>query len=1035
MKIGIIKWFDFEKGFGVVSTTENGFEILQSHNVAHIPSGNEVFLHIKNWTDKSTLDISRLVPVVFDIAFERHKITAKDCKYFSNSRENWSCLFSLLGNTELIRLKEKYSIKEYNIIEYCLKSLVDNFDDTTVSKSLHERLEQISTADLGKGLETIFRVIKNTTNEKLKQLLDGVILNHVKRISVKEKIVLWKTKDIQIQALCNNEILDNEREFNFDDIKVLKSQSENEEIINLLILKKLEDLGSNFDFNDFRKFEELVALINKESLKTRVQKDLNIIAQTQYLKFFFNNLSIVGKIEDKWDLDKIEKEKSKIPNFLNSEVGAEIRKTIEFYIIENSTIEGLVSACLNDYFSDPDSIILKNQKDLAESTLSMIINSEHPFSTRFKINLLESLSDDASKHPIILKVAKNLDSSEIFKEFDEKIFNLSNDDDYFIYWSQGLGKIIPEKYLLKYFDDDDNKYNEIEHWISRGYFTEDKIKDILFQKLELLINIEDRVQFHTIFNIIQYLTKQYPNIVDLLINNANTFQSLILWYLDLVDNFEYELLKGKFIYFRPQQQVRIIKKLFLLKKKGIYDLTIEKLDKIARADVDLFLTNEKFNPEIILDLSTSIVIESIKKFKKHGKFLVESELLSIVLSEIGLNKTKRFQLSDYFDKCEGRMIGEYNWKRNGEIKKVFFAENQFYFAISFQTGETRWVNNRRGGYETFIPNSNFEELKEAVKKLPGRKWNPDKQHWGVPAKYEAEVIQFAKENRFFLDFDGSNYTNNIHLIEYKRVDRPNGIIFCEGQQAQTEHKINKKAFWWCANQACFENVENIHSTEEWEDFTLLDFLNILGYSTIEKSKYGTFDIGLYNQYISHINRFHQLLEKIYCKECNQILYPVESSNYAAYTVVRFCCENEDCTEYQNNVYLNHCLNGKCNAIIDSRDSEKCPNGLYICQNCGSCCSHAMFTRRLNNLENTGGLIHDDLRIKVENKEGHLERAEYYCHSCGNMMTETSVDTFKCFSCNVVYETDKYRFEREYKTLRRKDYPTGNKNVHEADDMF
>ena len=193
-------------------------------------------------------------------------------------------------------------------------------------------------------------------------------------------------------------------------------------------------------------------------------------------------------------------------------------------------------------------------------------------------------------------------------------------------------------------------------------------------------------------------------------------------------------------------------------------------------------------------------------------------------------------------------------------------------------------------------------------------------------------------------------------------------------------------------------------------------------SVIEKGNYGTFEIGKYNQFMSHINRFNQLLEKIYCKECNHILYPVESSNYAAYSVTRFCCENEKCNEHKKTVYLNHCLNGKCNSIIDSRDSKKCPNGLYICQVCGSCCSHSMFIRHLNNLEKTGGLIHSDLRLKIENKAGHLERAEYYCHSCGKMMTETSIETFACYVCNVVYKTDKYRFKREHKSLRRGDNP-------------
>jgi hypothetical protein len=430
------------------------------------------------------------------------------------------------------------------------------------------------------------------------------------------------------------------------------------------------------------------------------------------------------------------------------------------------------------------------------------------------------------------------------------------------------------------------------------------------------------------------------------------------------------------------------------------------LNELVRADIDLFLTNSKFNPDIILDLSTDIIIESLKKFSETGKFLIETELLSVVLNDIGNDKTKRFHLSEYFDKCFGRMVGKYNWERNGTIRKQPYGDHQFYFIIEFDYSA---------------------DIVEAVKKLPRRKYNMEQRYWGVPSKYESEVLTFAKENRFYIDFEGSNYKNNIHLAEFKREEMPNGIKFCAGQKSNIPDKLFSRDFWWCSREPCFENEENLHTTEEWLDYTLLDFINILGLCVIEKGKYGTFDIGLYNQFISQINRFNQLLDKIYCKECHHILYPVETGNFAAYAVVRFNCENKNCGEYKNEIYLNHCLNGKCNALIDSRDSKKCPNGLYICQVCGSCCSHSMFKRRLENLQTTGGLIHDDLRLKVSKNEGHLERAEYYCHSCGKMMTEVSNDNFKCFECNVTYQTEKFRFDRIHKLMRRKDYPTSHHN--------
>ena len=321
------------------------------------------------------------------------------------------------------------------------------------------------------------------------------------------------------------------------------------------------------------------------------------------------------------------------------------------------------------------------------------------------------------------------------------------------------------------------------------------------------------------------------------------------------------------------------------------------------------------------------------------------------------------------------------------------------------------------GLRRFVRNENFEKLKEKVRELPGRKWNPELQHWGVPSIYEQEVLQFARENRFFLAFEGSNYKNNPHLAEFKTTDVPNGIKFCEGRLANKKHQSLGREFWWCCNQPCFSNCETKHTPEAWENYTLLDFLSILGFNLDDGNRVGDYiEKGKYYQFISTINRFNRLLEKMYCSKCNDILFPIEDSHFSHYRVVRFHCENTECSEHHVEVYLHHCLNGKCNGIIDSRQSKKCPNGLFICSNekCGCCCSHNMMERRLQNLETTGGYIHENLKYAVNRKLGHLERAEHFCYNCGNSMDETSPDIFNCDKCGIEYDLKENKFKRPYK---------------------
>lgn len=1054
MNIGIIKWFDSEKGFGVISTIENAVEIIQNDNVTSTEVSNEVFLHIKNWKDKNPVDTTRIIPVVFDTAFERNKISAKGCKYFSNTKENWSLLLSYLGDNEQIRIIERFSTREYNIIEYALKFLTNSFDDSVLLESLGERLEQISISDLMKSCETIFRVRKNTENEKLKQLLDDILLNHTKQIDVKEKIGLWKNKNIPIRALSNNEILDNAIEFNFEDLKAIKNQYEDEEIINLLILGKLNALRDTFSFDDFTKFEELLTLIDKDSFKNKVFKDLNDIAKAQFLEGFFNNLSTIGKIEDKWDLDKIEKEKKKLPSYIDSEILAEIKKAIEFYILENATIEGLVCACLNNYFSEPDSIIIKNKKDLTENTLSEIINSESIFSEDFKFNLLESLLDDSSKYSLVLELTSQINNPEVFEKLDNKIFIQAKEEDYFALWSQGLGKILPEKYLINYFDEQTSKYLEINAWINKEIIQKEKISDILFSKLIKNVKISDRIVFYTSKNIISSLITFDNSWVEKISALNNNFFNLLLWHFGHKTDLDFKTLKGKFIYFNPDDQVYIFKRLFYLKNIGDLDFTFEEIDEIVRADIDLYLTNEKFHNDFVLDISTHTLIEAIKSYKERKNFLFESDL---ILKDLKNNSKKKFRIESYFDKCPGRYIAEWNWKTNGKIKKVTFSNNpeEYYYSVEFEAAFEVEGQNYYGSYTYFEKNPLFEELKDDVKKIPGRRWNAEKKQWIIPSDSKKEVFEYAKNNKFFIDLgDRKHYDNNIHLVEFSRDEIPIGIRFCEGRKSNIEHDKLKREFWWCSNQPCFENVEVDHLSKEfmskkeddkkiWEYYSFLDILNILKINTDEQKTTPKDFIpnGHYYKFIGHINAFNRLLDRLYCQECNELLYPTETSHFALYRNVKFHCENEKCSEYNKIVYLNHCLNGECSNIIDSRVSQCCENGLYICDNCGTCCSNAMFSRRLKNLRLSSGYIHNELIENVKQEKGHLEKAEYYCYKCKGMMVEISTNIYKCNRCFVEYDFEKFKWLSKKWTMkyqRRKDYPTGNKNIkydEPDDDIF
>jgi hypothetical protein len=75
---------------------------------------------------------------------------------------------------------------------------------------------------------------------------------------------------------------------------------------------------------------------------------------------------------------------------------------------------------------------------------------------------------------------------------------------------------------------------------------------------------------------------------------------------------------------------------------------------------------------------------------------------------------------------------------------------------------------------------------------------------------------------------------------------------------------------------------------------------------------------------------------------------------------------------------------------------------------------------LSNFQNEGGYIHADLIFNVKEKNGHLEKKEYYCYKCSGMMREKSNDCFSCNDCNTFYDLTKFRWlSRKWTQVHRR----------------
>ncbi|MFC3198113.1 hypothetical protein ACFOET_10875 [Parapedobacter deserti] len=1135
MLIGLVKWFDSEKKYGVVGT----------------PGGKEYFLHINSFSTNPR-KIFKKTSIAFQEAMDAkgERNVAKKC-HLVEKPEDWISIFSYLGKpdnvgieVEAIRYGRRgnpyYRRETQNFslialsIEQFLKGKAESEIVSIVTEYFDNGLNPDHFISYGEHIESaITKVFPNSSSNMLNKVFvhfrenlneeilfavwkkkkfrfisysdkddyeipEGILKSKIDEIGVPElnRIANFSfgpefcsqhvdTKFSRVEHLSSSEI---KNLYQFLGFCSENKQTQMRLTLNSLLARKtvaeLASLASDLDLitddTSFVKYSRLLQFIpsqlNNEHIG-QIKREFYDIVSSRCVDDFKPELWIKGIIDEipfeyvsaafldgntknekriailaksppneqlellkafssKYNHEKafvlieglVRKENSLEYHFKLSEVlfdeefwtdkkCSEIISLFNNYVRNESSDALKYALFLNGFVKDvPRNEIIKNIAQLGKDDCKRILSNISVDDEGFIQRILEGKVTDKNIPDIdwLYDLADEFLDPAAFMLFDKKVFETIAQPEYFKFWSVGKAKIFPDNHIGSILNDRFENYGQIETWISSNIISAEHISGFLLSYLQRGDPVTDRFIFCKQLNHIKYLLQLNETHLEKIRQHRSEFYTVILWFLDKEDALNFELLKSKFIYFAPDEQVRIIRKLFFLKASGRFELTVEKLNELARFDGDLYKAGLNFNPDIPVDISTDVVIKALQSYEKYKRFIVENELFAVILNDLNLDKTRRFKLENYFESCLGREVGTFDWDTLGTISKITALSrngaNVTYFAIKFE-------------YNQY--------LIEQIKKLPGRKWNADAGHWGVPLQYEKEVLAFGRKNHFFFDFEGSNYSNNTHLVVFERKDRPNGISFCEGRLANRPHKRFNKKFWWCAGQPCFSKCETIHPTEEWEQYTLLDFCEILGFETDEINQMGDFvPKGHYYLFIALINRFNRLLDKLYCRDCNHILFPSDfgTGHFAAHTVIRFQCRNEDCDNNEE-VYLNHCLNGQCNCIIDSRTSKKCPNGLFICNNCGSCCSHNMLQRRLKNLKLNGGYIHHNLIRCVEEQLGHLERAEYFCYRCESEMTETRPDVFECSDCKVQYDTGKYKFKRPHIHLKKekKMYESNQRN--------
>jgi cold shock CspA family protein len=595
-------------------------------------------------------------------------------------------------------------------------------------------------------------------------------------------------------------------------------------------------------------------------------------------------------------------------------------------------------------------------------------------------------------------------SVSIYLEFEELLAEQLYESIFLKLWLNDKVSSFKPKHLRFGLQDNKTCYDKIGQLAKDNHISLIDVKNTLLENINAHFAPINRTQFKTLEFSIESLLCIDPDFKNSLEIPSYENINLILWASFSNGEFEFESIRKKFIYFDPIKQVEILKKLFRMKEIGEFDLTTQKLVSLTKFDLDLFLSSTQEIPRIPIDISTDLIIQLLDSIEKKGEFLFESDLMTIILNDLLSDQTKKFKFDHFFERCKGRTEVDYERHINGSVKKKPYKD-KFYFEIFIEPEINHWKYNPD-------KNPDFQKITSEIKSIPGSKFNYSENYWGVPGNQEAVVWKLAVNHKFRITNSDGELGSNKHLASKILTSVPNGITFCEGRLSNKKDNTLNEKFWWCNGMPCLSHCETIHSADDWKNYTLLDFLRILNINTDEITTKGEMiPHGKFYRLISTINRFNELLKKLYCKECDHILHPLETSNFGARNVTRFHCVNDKCKN-EEVVYLNHCLNGKCNNIVDSRESKTCPNGLYVCDKCGCCCSHNQVERKVKNLKMNGASISSSLSNSLNKQLGHLERGIFFCYKCGGNMEKegSNKNILKCSDCKIEYNLKPYHFK-------------------------
>ena len=991
MLIGLVKWFNEEKGFGIV---ENPIE-------------GEFFLHINNFITKPQ-KIAQGSSIIFSkkIDNKKNRNIAENCR-FIGSIDDWDLIVNFLDKPDIVKIEEEFKgrgrhgnpfhykeTNSYSLKELSAKQLIKIISENEISRMITNYFD----FKLNKKLFICYcdfiekRITKNIEKDKANSILAEIYSHFGKNLNNEIIFSIWKTKSYKYIAY--NE----ENEFEISE-KVLNTFineigiSELKRIIKydfgaifcnnytISLYENLDKLTSD-EISNLYNFLEFTGEENRKNNKFKLDE----FYTEKYLSELYEKTNKLGLIYSNEDYNKYDRIKQNIQSQISEENKIKIHEAINNVIVTNCFeefkpelwIKGILEIVPFEFISktflnnetrnEKRTIILSKLSSLQQSELLMKYYENNNWEKTFE--LIEYLNQREEA------LIRNIELFDITNLLINN-FTFSNYD--YIYKFKTLIKSIPLTNDLKERLRNNLKSEIEEISVDRLITIYNDLKDfeIILNNNQLLELLENKVLEYS------ELTELILKITDSC--NLNAFRKIVLNSIVDISNWKifkfldsceqnYELAKVIIdeCYSKIEESDYVFQeKINYFKKKDSFILSNYFLDKFYKEF-------SKRYPNIIFDLAMYTNHNNAKILSYQNlTFNSENEIVNFILNAETLNisdkvKVTNKPLTDFIDffKSNSDINLTEDFKKFLNLNKgivqclsIKFLIYQFYKNIINKTKLIEIINSYQWTEISALLIKEFIQESTYTEKILLDKLN-------VIFKSHFEVLLSQKfTKRTFIDnFTISNILKRCNGRKYYNGDlwQKNGVsrwyvsgeveiyykdklnCYCEGRPWKKESfwdsQSNKQLSqqyekYWCKTSYCAARNDTVDMELPFQDWTISEIscaLNI----TVEKIALATL--------AGWVNRMNQIVEHLYCRKCNEVLRPLPFKPVILgyYAVPLFHCINDNCTEKQT-IRFTHCLNGKCESHLtseplDSRDCESCkPSDLnhigLKCNFCGESC--------------------------------------------------------------------------------------------------